>query len=179
MQQHTFKIVFLSSEKIRFATCESSARKMIHMKCQTAFSLKCKQTVNPKMFENAVCYSFAWRFEMWKKMFALNNWTRYSIWATSSEKVLSNMRKMRRFASSYSCAMFHPGLCCPLIRFVVYNDSVNGQCAVWSDCADAQFDLGLRCPHMPKDKFSQGPAHIRLHHFTANPKHYENAYSSI
>ena len=31
-----------------------------------------------------------------------------------------------------------------------------------SACADAQADLGLRCPHMPKDTFSQGAAQIRV-----------------
>ena len=27
---------------------------------------------------------------------------------------------------------------------------------LWSDCADAQAGLGLRCPHMPEDTFSHG-----------------------
>ena len=36
---------------------------------------------------------------------------------------------------------------------VVSNDSVNGQWRPWSDCADAQADLGLRCQHMPGPVF--------------------------
>ena len=34
---------------------------------------------------------------------------------------------------------------------IVSNDSICGQRRRWSDCADAQADLGLRCPHMPED----------------------------
>ena len=42
---------FLFSEKIRFdISCESSARQMIHMKCQALFSLKI----------TVVCYNFAY-----------------------------------------------------------------------------------------------------------------------
>ena len=33
------------------------------------------------------------------------------------------------------------------------NDSFSGKRRSWSDCADAQSDLGLRCPHVPEDKF--------------------------
>ena len=43
----------------------------------------------------------------------------------------------------------HPVICYPLIHSVVSNDSVSGQRRPWSDCADAQADLGFRCPHMP------------------------------
>ena len=39
------------------------------------------------------------------------------------------------------------------------NDSVSGQARLWSDCADVQADLGLRCPHMPKYTFSLVEAH--------------------
>ena len=39
----------------------------------------------------------------------------------------------------------------PFIHSVVFNDSVSGQWRPWSDCADAQADLGLRCSHMPED----------------------------
>ena len=61
------------------------------------------------------------------------------------------MLKMRRFRSSYACIKYHLGLCSPFIHFVVSNDSVKGQWRPWSDCADAQADLGLRCPHIPED----------------------------
>ena len=46
------------------------------------------------------------------------------------------------------------GICFPLKHPVVSNDSVSyGQRRPWSACADAQADLGLRCPHMPEDTF--------------------------
>ena len=51
-----------------------------------------------------------------------------------------------------------------LIHFIVFKDSVSGQRRSWSDCADAQADLGLRCPHMPEDTFSHGPARIMTKH---------------
>ena len=41
---------------------------------------------------------------------------------------------------------------------VVSNDSVRVQRRPGSDCADAQADLGLRCPQMPEDTFSHGAA---------------------
>ena len=40
------------------------------------------------------------------------------------------------------------------IYSIVSNNSVSGQWRPRSDCADAQSDLGLRCPHMPEDTFS-------------------------
>ena len=48
-------------------------------------------------------------------------------------------------------AQFYKGFCCPLIHCAVNDDSVNGQRRPRSDCADAQSDLGRRCPHMPED----------------------------
>ena len=47
--------------------------------------------------------------------------------AASSEKVPSNIRKMRRFRSSCACAEYHPGLCSLYMYSVVSNDSVRGQ----------------------------------------------------
>ena len=41
-----------------------------------------------------------------------------------------------------------------------YNDSFSGRQRSWSDCADAQGDLGLRCPFMPEDMFTHGAVHI-------------------
>ena len=79
-----------------------------------------------------------------------------NIWVASSEKVPSNIRRMRKFRSSYSCAMYHPGLCSLLIHSIVSNDSVSGRWRPRSDCASAQSDLGLRRPHMPKDTFPPG-----------------------
>ena len=69
-----------------------------------------------------------------------------------------NMRTMRRFRPPCLCAKYHPGLCSPSIQSVVSNNSVIGQWRPWSDCADAQSDLGLRCPHLPGDTFSHGAA---------------------
>ena len=66
------------------------------------------------------------------------------------------MRKICGFISFCVCRKYHPGLCSSFIHTVVSNDSDSGQWRPWSDCADAQADLGLRCPHMPKDTFSQG-----------------------
>ena len=36
------------------------------------------------------------------------------------------------------------------------------QYKTWSDCANAQGDLGLRCLHMPEDMFSHGAAYLDL-----------------
>ena len=54
------------------------------------------------------------------------------------------------------------GLCSPVIHYVVAKDSSSGQWRPWSDCANAQSDLGHRCPHMQEDKFSHGTAQISL-----------------
>ena len=80
----------------------------------------------------------------------------WQVCATSSEKVSSNMRKMHRFR-------FIPRMRKVLFKqySFVSNDSVCGQRMPWSDCADAQADLGLRCPYMPEDTFSHGAAHFR------------------
>ena len=47
-----------------------------------------------------------------------------------------------------------------MIHSIVSFDSVSGQRRPCSDCADAQADLGLRWPHMPKDAFSHSAAHF-------------------
>ena len=59
------------------------------------------------------------------------------------------MCKMCRFRLSCTWAKSHLGLCSPLIRFIVSNDSISRQQRPRSDCAYAQSDLGLRCPCMP------------------------------
>ena len=84
----------------------------------------------------------------------------YNIWTASSEKVLSSMRKICGFTSPCACAKYHPGIRSPFIRSIVSNDSVRGQRRPWSDCADAQADLGLRCTHICKDTFSHYAAHV-------------------
>ena len=79
--------------------------------------------------------------------------------AASSEKVPSKLHKMRRFGSC-TCATYYPGICSTFIHSVISNDSVNGQWRPWSACADAQADLGLRCPHMPENLFSHGEVYF-------------------
>ena len=76
----------------------------------------------------------------------------YIEWAASSEKVLSTMRKIGRFRSSSACAKYYRCYCFLFIHSIVSNNFVSGQWRLWSDCADAQSDQGLRCPHMPVDK---------------------------
>ena len=80
----------------------------------------------------------------------------------SSEKVPSSMRIMCGFTSSCACAMYHPDLCSRFIHSVISNDSCSGQRRPWSDCADAQADLGLRCLHVPEDTFFHEAVHIRM-----------------
>ena len=46
-----------------------------------------------------------------------------------------------------------------LIYSIVSSDSDSRQRKSWSDCANAQADLGLCCPLMPEDTFSQGSVH--------------------
>ena len=75
-----------------------------------------------------------------------------------AKMVHSNMLKMCRFRSSCACAKYHPGLHSLIIHSVVSSDSVSGLWRPWTDCANAQADLGLRCPHVPEDKFSHGAA---------------------
>ena len=72
-------------------------------------------------------------------------------WVWSGGNVPSNMHQMRIFRSSRACAKYHSS---PVIHFVVSNDYISEQWRPWSDCANAQADLGLRCSHMPEDMFS-------------------------
>ena len=79
--------------------------------------------------------------------------------AISSEKVHSSMRKMHKFRPC-ACAKYHPGIRSLFMNSVVASGSVSGQWRPWSDYADGQADLGLRCPHKLEDRFSQGAAQI-------------------
>ena len=74
-------------------------------------------------------------------------------WASSNEKVPSNMRKMRRYRSFGARARYLASFYCPSTDSAVSNDSVSGH---WSFCANPQADLGPRCRHMPEDLFSNG-----------------------
>ena len=74
--------------------------------------------------------------------------------------MLSNKRKTP-IRSSCACAKYLSGLCSPIMHTVVSNDYVGGQRRLWSDWADAQADLGLRCPHMPEGMFPYGVAQMR------------------
>ena len=66
------------------------------------------------------------------------------------------------FRSSCACVKLHPGLCSTFKHSVVPNDSVSGQWRPWSDCANVQSDLGLRCPHMPADTFSHDSTSMKF-----------------
>ena len=82
-------------------------------------------------------------------------------WAAPSEKGTSSMRKMHRFVfipRMRKVSSEH--INSPLIHPVVSNDSVGGHRRPWSDCADAQADLGLCCPHLPEDTFSRIKAQV-------------------
>ena len=68
--------------------------------------------------------------------------------------------KMHRFRSFCACTKYHPFLCSPFLHSSVSNDSVCGQWRPWSDCGNAQADLGHHCPHIPEDIFSYGTARI-------------------
>ena len=79
----------------------------------------------------------------------------YFIWTASSETVPSNMRKLR-IQIILRMREDHPGLCFSFVHSVISINYVSGQGRPWSDFADAPADLGLRCPHLPKDTFSHG-----------------------
>ena len=51
-------------------------------------------------------------------------------------------------------AQSHPGICFPMMHSIVSSDYGSEQWRSWSDCADAQADLGIRCPHMPENTFN-------------------------
>ena len=72
------------------------------------------------------------------------------------------MRKIRRFRSVCTCTKYHPGFFSPIMYSVISNDSYRGQWRSWSDCADAQADLGLRCSHMPEDMFSLSAVNAQI-----------------
>ena len=88
------------------------------------------------------------------------SWRIHLMGRVKQKKAPSNTRNMRWLRSSCECAKYQPGLCSPFMQSKESNDSVSGQWRPWSDCADAQADLGLRCPHMPEGTFSHGTAHI-------------------
>ena len=84
------------------------------------------------------------------------------IWAESSEKVPSSMRKIMKLTSPCTCAKSHLGICSAFKHSVISNDSVSGRRRPWSDCADAQADLDFRCSHMSEDTFLRGESYILL-----------------
>ena len=52
------------------------------------------------------------------------------------------------------CQCFDYAKCTCISISTVFNDSVNGQRSPRSDCAPAQSDLGLPCPHIPRNHLS-------------------------
>ena len=114
-----------------------------------------------KKFEFHISHSHSslsmnWEMQEWNLL--LHNSTLLKTetmkWIAASGNVPSNMRRMCGFTSFCRCAKPHPALCSPVKCSIVFNESVCGQRKPWSDCADAQADLGIRCPHMPEDTFS-------------------------
>ena len=67
---------------------------------------------------------------------------RIYIWAPQSENVSWSMRKMHRFSKVSFGHLFFIDTVYSVQCFC------SGQWRPWSDCADAQADLGLRYPHM-------------------------------
>ena len=92
--------------------------------------------------------------------FSNNSLSDTCTWAAASKTVPSNMRKKRILRSSCACARYYPGLVSLLTYNVVSNHSVCGHGRPWSDCADAQADLGLCCPHAPEDTLVHCTARI-------------------
>ena len=60
----------------------------------------------------------------------------------------------------HACAKCPPAICSILNRFIVFNCSDCGQRRPWLDCANAQADLGLRCPHISEDTFLHGTVDV-------------------
>ena len=86
-----------------------------------------------------------------------------SNWATEAGRHLKQKNCLQ------TCAICtdsdHSGYAQSLIRAfysVVCNDFVLGQWRPWLDTMDVQSDLGLRCPHMPKDRLLHGVAHVSI-----------------
>ena len=91
-----------------------------------------------------------------------------SKWASSSKKV---PLKMNRFRSSGACTKYLPGLCSPFIQSLVSNDSISGQWRPWSDCASAQSELSLCCPHDSKAILLCGAQRCIIYHIY--PKYWD------
>ena len=66
---------------------------------------------------------------------------------------LTYMLKIRGFTPSCTCAKSLPCICSPLKHFILSINFVCGDQRPWSDCADAQADLGFRCQHVLEDTF--------------------------
>ena len=81
-------------------------------------------------------------------------------WPRQAKMCLWVCAKCTDSDSSHACAKYLPGIYSLLIHSVVFSNFVSGQRKSWSDCAEAQADLGLCCPLMPEDMFSYGAAHV-------------------
>ena len=87
----------------------------------------------------------------------------------SLQFVLSNVPRPAKMCLRTCADSDHPAhaqsiirACAPFIHSVVSNDSVSGQWRPWSDCASAQSDQGLHCPHLSESSFSHGPKWLSL-----------------
>ena len=85
---------------------------------------------------------------------AVSHWDDWFIWIgpCKAKKCFGNAFMLRM------CKVLSRHLLSPFITSKVSNYSVSGQWRAWSDCADAQADLALCCPHMPEDTYSHGTA---------------------
>ena len=80
--------------------------------------------------------------------------------SSQAKRCLRNSAKCTDSDSYRACAKFHPRICSPFMHSIRSTDSVCGQPRPWSDCANAQADLGLRCPCMHENTVSHGAAEI-------------------
>ena len=81
--------------------------------------------------------------------------------------------KMQRFRLIPRMLKVSSGHFLSIVTFYSVNGSISRQRRPWSDCTDAQADLGLRCLHTLKDMFLHCAAKIML---TLPCKKYRSCY---
>ena len=113
---------------------------------------------------------FTWSanpYFLWRKLTLLQFCITFQKWSTEWVDWMGRAKRKGVFEyvqndsdsdSPHACAKSNPDICSSFIHSVVSSNSVNGQWRPWSDCADAQADLGLRCPYMPTNTFLHGMA---------------------
>ena len=81
-------------------------------------------------------------------------------WTVPTDMVPSSIYLILRFKLFCQFVQFQLGLWSSVGTFAVATVSASGQQRPRSDCADAQSDLGLCCPHVPRRIFSLEAAQI-------------------